>query len=474
MNSDTKKILDQINAKTKEFPLFYASRDIERSVGMENLIENYFPICIENSYIEEQLSAKGLKIFCAEKNNVKVAPKTTLNLLKHKECLNWINSIASGKVFFTQFFQFNEPAYKIVEKAGGKVLNNHSSLNRIFENKISQYQKLRETLVNIPKTIIAEAGKISFAEAESKLGSTIVVQMDVSHTGAGTYFIDGEVEFNILMQKLSGNFLKFSEYIKGDSYTINGCIAGGKIFVAGLQYQITGIPELTLGKGSTVGNDWSYANSLDNDLKQKVFNQTSCVGEILKANGYRGLFGIDLIISRSGDIFVIEINARQTANIPMQTKLELLHNQTPLSLLHLAEFLEIPIDIDPKKEINNLFGSQVFLRAKENFKINHMAKSGIYRLQSDNSAINWDTLQRKENIIYLDEEMDKPLIYQKDGFSVEQIDNGGFVLLNQPPGQVKLTGEELSRMQFKEQIFDRNGLKPWILEAFAAIEHIIK
>lgn len=474
MNSDTKKILDQINAKTKESPLFYASRDIERSIGLESLIENYFPLCIENSYIEEQLAKKGLKIFCAEKNNVKVTPKTTLNLLKQKECLNWINSIAGGKPFFAQFFQFNEPAYKVVEKADGKVLNNHASLNRIFENKISQYQKLKNTLVNVPKTIIAEAGGISFAEIVSKIGSTIVVQMDVSHTGVGTYFIDGEVEFHSLMQKLSGNFLKFSEYIEGDSYTINGCIAGGKIFVAGLQYQITGIPELTSSKGSTVGNDWSYANMLDNGLKKKILQQATNVGEILKANGYRGLFGIDLIISKSGEIFVIEINARQTANIPMQTKLELINNQTPLFLLHIAEFLEIPINVDPGKEINSLFGSQVFLRAKNSFQINHNAKSGIYRLQSDNSAIDWDTLQRKENIIYLDEEMDKPLVFKEDGFNVEQIKDGGFVLLNQMPGQIKSIGEELSRMQFKEQIFDQNGLKPWVLEAFAAIEHIIK
>src|SRR5690606_8657927 len=140
--------------------------------------------------------------------------------------------------------------------------------------------------------------------------------------------------------KYLGNVVKIAEYVAGDAYTVNACITKKGVFVAGLQYQITGVRELTAGEGSTVGNDFSYANKLGSSIRVKIFEVTKKVGEIMQRDGFRGLFGLDIVV-RMGEIYIIEINARQTANIPLQTKLEFLQDKIPLSLINLAEWLGV-------------------------------------------------------------------------------------------------------------------------------------
>ncbi len=488
MNTNTQRLLDQVNTKLKNMPLFYFSREVERSIGLENLLENYHIACIEDHYIVDQLIKNGKSINCLEKHGIKLDANSSLNLLSSKEILDWMNKITNGKEFYAQFFQPTTPAIVKIQSMNGTLLNNDYKLNRFFENKLSQYQTLKNNAIKIPKGEIVDCSLTNYAELKKKYGEKIVIQLDRAHTGSGTFFIESLENWDEFIKNYNGNIVKVTEYISGEPYTLNACIASSKIYISGLQYQITGYSELTDGKGSTVGNDWSYANTINEDLKSRIVDEMQKIGEVMQDKGYRGLFGVDLIVN-GDDVKIIEINARQTANIPMQTKIELQSDVVPLSLLHLAEFLNIKIPFEPAKELYNLEGSQVFLRAKENeFKINNSIQSGIYRLQSDNSARDWKEGGFKGGVIMLDEDGDKPLIWQSDGYSVENIHDGGLILLVQKVGTIKKRFEELARMQFKSQIVhsgpsggqtikptSRVGkLAPWTLEAMSTIERMIK
>lgn len=474
MNSTTKLLLDKVNSKLENSSYFYISRDSERSLGLENYLKNFNVICIEDSPVVDGLIDKSIPVFCSERENIEIPHKSTLNLLKQIETINWINNRKKDSLF-VQFFQFSQPAKSIVEKLGGTVLNNSAELNRTFENKFSQFKIFKENNVVIPKSYIIEAVNLNYHDITAELGAKFIIQKDIAHTGSGTFFVESEEDLIKIMPLISGNDVKISKFIEGKTFTINGCIAGGKVFVSGLQYQITGITELADGKGTTVGNDWCYANQIVDTTKQKIVNEVKKIGNIMIKYGYKGLFGIDLALDNNDNIFIIEINARQTANITMQTRLELETDITPLALLHIAELMNIEIEEEPRNDLVNLNGSQVFLRAKtENMQIQNHIMSGVYRLQGDNSAVNWETDTKKENVIFLDEDMDKPIIFQNKGYCINDIANGGFVLTVQKEGQNKEKGEEIARIQLKQQIIFDGVLSPWVLELFSELENLLK
>lgn len=479
MNQQTEKLLELVNSKLKETPLFFFSRDIERSLGLESLLKNYFIASIESSYISSSLKkVKDGDILTLQDEGVDLKSDSTLELVKNEKVSQWIQTKAPNK-FFAQFFHFNQPAIAVLESIGGTVLNSSSDLNRKYEGKLSQYKVFTDNQIPTPKAIIANISEVTWEGLKADLATDkFVVQEDRAHTGAGTHFVESEPGFLYTKKQLEGNTVKISQLIQGNPYTINGCVTKKGVFVAGLQYQITGIESLTPGKGSTIGNDWSHGyKSPTPEMRSSIFEITKKIGEVMQKDGFRGLFGIDLVV-RGNEFFVIEINARQTANIPMQTKLEIAQDQVPLALINLAEWLDIDFDVTPFEKLNLLEGGQIFLRSKtDDFTIKDDLKSGIYRLQSDNAAtkrIAEEGQWTMNEVIFIDEEQDKPLIWQKEGYNVDYIVEGGFVLLVQNKGQVRNKFDEVARMQFTNQIVFIEGISPWIIEAMKAIEDRVR
>ncbi|MFS8130608.1 MAG: ATP-grasp domain-containing protein [Candidatus Dojkabacteria bacterium] len=479
MNPHTKKLIEQVNLKLKDAPLFFFSRDMERSLGLESVLKNYYVASIESSYISESLkSVKDGDILTLQDEGVDLKSDSTLELVKNEKISKWIKSKAPNK-FYAQFFHFNQPAISVLEELGGTVLNSSADLNRKFEGKLSQYKVFTDNNIPTPKAVITNISEVTWESLKGDLATDkFVVQEDRAHTGTGTHFVESEPGFLFIKKHLEGNTVKISQMIEGNPYTVNGCVTKKGVFVAGLQYQITGIKALTPGEGSTIGNDWSHGyKSPTEEMRQSIFKVAKKIGEIMQKDGFRGLYGIDLVLN-DNKIYVIEINARQTANIPMQTKLEIAQSHIPLALINLAEWLDIDFEISPFEKLSLLEGGQIFLRSKtDGFTIKEELKSGIYRLQSDNAATKRIAEQGEwtmDEVIYIDEEQDKPLIWQKDGYSIDYIEEGGFVLLVQKKGQIRNKFDEVARMQFKNQIVFIDGISPWIIEAMKAIEDRIR
>ncbi len=473
------ELLQKINEKLKSTPLIYFSREAERGIGLEDLLENYFVASSEFDHISSSLK-NGFSLM--KDGNYENEKKSTLELIKDDRTKSWLDQLKIRIVgkdhtspFYAMTFQNIKPIKLNIEALGGTLLNNDFDLSNKFEDKLIQYKILQENNIKIPKGFIKNISEVKADEVLREFPNGCVVQTQRSHTGTGTYFVKNQEEFVNLEKELQGNLVKFTELIDGVSLTANACIAFRKIFINGLQFQITGIPELTPGLGSTVGNDFTYANKLDKKIKDEIFVEIQKLGEILKSEGYRGLFGLDLVLDKNtNEIYIIEINARQTANIPLQTKLEIKANKTPLLLLHIAEFLDIQDEAEPETEFSELIGSQIFLRSKrDSFEIKNELHSGIYRLQSDNSAKDWNSMQVKENVILIDEDGDKPLIKIKDGYNVNDIEEAGFLALFQQKGLIKNKFEELARFQFLDGIIADNNVHPWILEALIEIEKLL-
>jgi hypothetical protein len=194
----------------------------------------------------------------------------------------------------------------------------------------------------------------------------------------------------------------------------------------------------------------------------------------MREQGYLGLFGMDLIVMPGGGHKFIEINARQPASIPMYTRMQRLAGLVPLSLLHIVEFLGIDYQLDLAKYLEQALApqeySQIFVRALNDSVVNYELRSGYYRLQGDNAAIDRASQQVKPNTIFLDEERDKALLFYADGYAIDQVDTAGMVILTPVKGRMLKYNEEAGRLQLRQGAYTGSGtLKPWIIESLKAI-----
>ena len=104
-------------------------------------------------------------------------------------------------------------------------------------------------------------------------------------------------------------------------------------------YQITGLIGLSDNPFATVGNDFGMGAKLDSKTQEAIHKITTEVGEKLAKEGWRGCFGGDFIVENgTGNVHLVEINARQTASVVFESKLQKQSGQTGISTFeaHLA------------------------------------------------------------------------------------------------------------------------------------------
>lgn len=474
MKDNLQSLLGKVNQKLENASLFYLSNDPEKSIGLEKRLINFHPVFIDDSQFIEYFKLNGLKHFSLKENNTAEVFRSSVKLIKSPEFLNYFNTNKRA-VNYIQTFKISSPFAFQVEQLKAYSLNTSAQLNRTFEDKITQYQSISKLGIQLPKTVIGVFGELIYSDLVRQFGERFVVQFERGHTGSGTIFINNKDEFENIKKEFPARHVRVSEFLEGREYTINACVGKNGVYIGGLSVQITGIEGLAAFRGATIGNDWSYRQDFVNGI-EGLLDDVKKIGDDMRINGYKGLFGVDLIVLPTGAHRIIEINARQPASIPMYTKIQLLSEQIPLSLIHLAEFMGIEYDIDVNEyNLTNTrpqYYSQVFLRPLDNFVIQTEIKMGIYSLKGDsidnNATINNES---KGNAIFLDEEKDKALSYVSSGFTINDIKNEGILLMTQKKGLLIKMNGELSRIQLSQSALDATGvLKPWIKEVLLAIK----
>lgn len=453
-----RSITEKINKKTEDSPIFYITNDPERAFGPEKLLENYHIICSDHNQTVEYLIKDKVKVFCIEKaiglkNTVK---RNSNRILNNDFVKKYIDRNSTKGKRNLMVFKIAPSIEKSAYNLGFKILNTSSELNRTFEYKISQYMQFKNWPINFPKTEVLKLKYCDYDLLKEKFGCPFVIQFDRGHTGGGTIFVRNGKILNELVQKFPERIVKVTEFIKGPSFTINACVTRFGIVWGGLSYQITGIAECTTQEGGTVGNDWLFASKYEEPIRSQVYNYTRLIGEKMKAEGFLGLFGVDFILDeKKENIYVIEVNARQSASIPMHSKLLISRDIIPLNLLAISEFLNLEYEIDVlayNSEVNQtLDAAQLFIRniEKSKVKIFDTVQTGVYRLMGDNSAFDWSkgNPEMKKGVIMLDEESDKPLVFQKEAYAVDGIKEAGLLVLTAAKGRIVESNYEISRIQ---------------------------
>lgn len=295
-------------------PITYITRDIERAIGMDPSTD-YTIVANKTPYAEAYAARfpEGSVILVNGKPEDGVLG--TRELMDHPTVKEKLATRASDILVFKNTARVEEAA----QKNGLHLLNPRAQLSETVENKMSQIEWLGELGKKyLPHHVIMPAKKLTWT------GEPFIVQWAHGHTGGGTLLISSEAELKAIQQKFPYRVTRRTTYIRGSSFTVNAIVAADKILVGNISYQITGLPPFTDNQFSTVGNDWGATHSLINETEiEFIETMTSDIGKKLNIAGWRGLYGVDIIRDdKTGQIYLIEINARQPASTSFESYLQ--------------------------------------------------------------------------------------------------------------------------------------------------------
>ncbi len=193
-----------------------------------------------------------------------------------------------------------------------------------FANSLEHKAHIRTILPSklFPEFLIIKSEDISaatYGDCKTALGSNaLVMQVSLSTGGKGTYFITDEQEFTWTRQLLErcDDDIVVSRRIQGVSYGLQ-CFIGtrGVSYPRWWHKDLVNIPEVC---NRTVAEATRYCGAVLENIPEKFIEQVDGlikrVGNTLDMLGYRGIFGLDIVVEEGSDkVFLIELNPRFTA-----------------------------------------------------------------------------------------------------------------------------------------------------------------
>ncbi len=356
--------------------MFYITNNIERIIGMDFDIYPDLHVISNRSVLADLACEKHPNRITLNNDDF----LSTLDLLK--KFSKRISLRGNPQIIV---FKNTTHIQRYCDKMGWGILNSDSDIAQKIENKISQYEWISELEFHgfsVPKTKIGELRSFDYGQLESDLGSPFILQYNTGHTGSGTKLISHSHEWVNEVEKFPNREGKIAEHVRGKVYTVNACVMRDDVLCGETSLQLTGINNLTDNPLATVGNDWC---AVDENTNNNVKKTAKDIGEKMGEIGWKGLFGIDVVIEEgTGKIFLIEINARQPASASFENRIANLQGlKGPLDW-NMDAFMSA----DRQNKIPNLSigkyevrASQVFLRKRSGLfyeKYGHIKDVGEY------------------------------------------------------------------------------------------------
>ena len=256
-------------------PIIYVTRDIERAMGIPFQTPGYFVVTNKTAFAEE--------LTCEKKNVILLAGKKMLDTWELLEKLEK----GKGKIIV---FKNTPQIEKICQKNNWPLLNPQATLANRVEEKISQIDWLGYWTHYLPRFEITTVREVNWKN------EPFILQFNRAHTGTGTVLIQSKKELEDIQNKFPNRAVRLTQYIEGPTFTLNAVVSHDKILVQNISYQITGLSPFTDESFATIGNDWALPiRLLTSEQREEIKKIALSIGEKLRADGWKGLFGIDVI-----------------------------------------------------------------------------------------------------------------------------------------------------------------------------------
>jgi hypothetical protein len=298
-------------------------------------------------------------------------------------------------------YQSTEEIEGICREFGWNIIGNPTGMRREFGHK----GKFREILKQLDLPLIPgeqisrdELIERGYGSLSLRLGRDMVFQLpDITKGGGrGTFFIRSEKDYlDFLRCIFKGSYRGYEvksvnvvKLIEGFPASVAVCATRHGALISSIQTQVMDIPEVLKvhrGNGFFCGHDWTYRNYSDS-LHERIVRITEKLSGYMWDKGYRGIFGIDLVVDEKTDeVYPVECNTRYTGVFPMLSMHHFTNGAIPMDLFHILEFLDADYEIDVEK-LNQAYrkrirGSHIILFNKKHvpLKVDGYVRSGIYR-----------------------------------------------------------------------------------------------
>ncbi|HEX6258700.1 MAG TPA: ATP-grasp domain-containing protein, partial [Candidatus Saccharimonadales bacterium] len=166
-------------------------------------------------------------------------------------------------------------------------------------------------VINLPDHVVRRLDELnseSYAELSAMFGEKFVMQEVESSGSKGTFIVKNLPQFekavgNLKNISYSGTVV-ISKFIEGATYSVQVCVTKYGIFTGGLQKQLVDsqylcnldLPDVSKWCGGELGGVYPEI------LKHRTQEIATVVGSELASHGYRGIFGIDLIITPDNEV----------------------------------------------------------------------------------------------------------------------------------------------------------------------------
>jgi predicted ATP-grasp superfamily ATP-dependent carboligase len=292
----------------------YITRDIERALGMPPS-QTYRIITNRTAYAENvQLQFPGFVTLIDSPTML-----DTSDLMENEITLETLAHLDADVMVFKN----NSRTETIARTHTWNLINPSSALAEKVENKISQVEWLGPVAEEwLPPHQVLPAKNITWNK------EPLIVQWAHGHTGDSTILINSAEELQAVKEKFPERLARVTLFINGPSFTANVVVNAETVLVGNISYQITGLPPFTRSPFTTIGNDWSVpASLLSEEELEEIRTLARKLGEKLRADGWKGLFGVDVIRDNERNrLFLLEINARQPASTTYESQLQT-HNR---------------------------------------------------------------------------------------------------------------------------------------------------
>jgi hypothetical protein len=288
-----------------------------------------------------------------------------------------------------------DPPYKINPLA---YLMNSPTIAHAYENK-RYFRDEFADLIRVPEYEICYMNELDKAAAYKDLQQKygwFMLQDEESSGSKGTYAIKGFDDYVDAIKQLKkysrGRTIVVSKFVKGETASIQVCITKHGIFNGGIQRQLIDSKHLTNSKLESA-NKWC-GGEVGDEYPDIVHHQTqeiaSVVGSQLAKHGYKGIFGIDLIITPENEVYAIEINARLTGYSHLISDLQMQNGKIPFMLLHALELGNYDYDVTDKEALpsSGRYKKQASLMIlnnplDEDLVLKQYIRPGVYRQVGD-------------------------------------------------------------------------------------------
>ena len=428
----------------------------------------YFPkfrmLVANDSQDNEYIRQEGFSVYSQKQIDkyIKIAPITPGNIATTDLAKKYLSGIKEPFKFVV--YKSMGKFESICEENGWEFVGNKREVRDKFENKKYFKELLRELGV---RTIPGDNYKIEdlnyeiIREYQKKYDCKKVVLQIAEATwggGTGTFFIETAEDYDVYQKRTAELFDKLKDtekrietvnvapFIEGISSSVPCCATRFGTLTGSIQTQLVDVPEvgakLDSRSGVYSGHDWVV-----NEFSEKSQNQANEIakkfGDFIYKEGYKGIFGLDLIADKNDEVWPVECNPRETDAFPVILMLQMEKGAIPFQVFHNLEHLDIPYEID-FEEINKTYkdkyvASQLLMYNKSTKTTvdRKVIKAGVYRLNGED------------------------LEFIRAGFATWHLENEGEFLLtedvNKNAGNVYDPHERVLRFVCRGQMVDKEG-----------------